>query len=140
MGVPTSITKISRTEYEAIFRDRGLGSVVSPKLLTANDIVGYVRAMKQSTASAMLSLYRLCDGQAEALEFLALEGTPNLGVPFKDVRLRPNLLVACIGRNSEVIIPKGSDSIQKGDSVVVVTAAEQTISTLDDIFLPEVTE
>lgn len=140
MGVPTSITKISRTEYEAIFRDRGLGSVVSPKLLTANDIVGYVRAMKQSTASAMLSLYRLCDGQAEALEFLALEGTLNLGVPFKDVRLRPNLLVACIGRNSEVIIPKGSDSIQKGDSVVVVTAAEQTISTLDDIFLSEVTE
>lgn len=138
MGVGKSITKINRTEYEAIFRDRGLGSVVSPKLLTANDIVGYVRAMKQSTASAMLSLYRLCDGQVEALEFQALEGTHHLGVPFKSVELRSNLLITCINRGAEVIIPRGDDCIQAGDNVVVVTTAEQTISTLNDIFAAEV--
>lgn len=140
MGVAKSVTKINRTEYEAIFRDRGLGSVVSPKLLTANDIVGYVRAMKQSTASAMLSLYRLCDGQVEALEFHAREGTRFLGVPFKTVKLRPNLLIACINRGAEVIIPKGDDCIQAGDNVVVVTTAEQTISTLNDIFASEVAQ
>jgi len=140
MGVSKSITKINRTEYEAIFRDRGLGSVVSPKLLTANDIVGYVRAMKQSTASSMLSLYRLCDGQVEALEFQALEGTNNLGVPFKDVHLRSNLLIACINRGSDVIIPKGNDCLLAGDNVVVVTTAEQTVSTLNDIFAPEVAQ
>ena len=140
MGVAKSITKINRTEYEPIFRDRGLGSVVSPKLLTANDIIGYVRAMKQSTGSSMLSLYRLCDGQVEAVEFRALEGTRNLGVPFKDVRLRPNLLIACINRGSDVIIPKGSDCILPGDNVVVVTAADQTISALDDIFASEVAQ
>lgn len=140
MGVAKSVTKINRTEYEAIFRDRGLGSVVSPKLLTSNDIVGYVRAMKQSTASAMLSLYRLCDGQVEALEFRALEGTRHLGVPFKSVELRSNLLIACINRGAEVIIPKGDDCILAGDNVVVVTTAEQTISTLNDIFAAEVAQ
>lgn len=140
MGVPKSITKMSRVEYEAIFRDRGLGSVVTPKLLTANDIVGYVRAMKQSTASSMLSLYRLCDGQVEAMEFLAREGTDQLGVPFKDLQLQPNLLVACISRGSEVIIPRGGDCILAGDSVVVVSTADKTISTLNDIFAPEVAE
>lgn len=140
MGVPKSITKISRVEYEAIFRDRGLGSVVSPKLLTANDIVGYVRAMKQSTSSSILSLYRLFDGHAEALEFAAKAGTRFLGVPFKDVRLKPNILVACIGRGGDVIIPKGDDYILAKDSVVVVTTAEQSISTLDEIFASEVAE
>lgn len=140
MGVAKSVTKINRTEYEAIFRDRGLGSVVSPKLLTSNDIVGYVRAMKQSTASAILSLYRLCDGQVEALEFRALEGTRHLGVPFKSVELRSNLLIACINRGAEVIIPKGDDCILAGDNVVVVTTAEQTISTLNDIFAAEVAQ
>lgn len=134
MGVPKSVTKISRSEYESIFQSRGLGSVVTPKLLTANAIVGYVRAMKQSTASAILSLYRLCDGQAEALEFHALEGTYHLGVPFKDIRLRPDLLIACISRGTEVIIPKGSDCIQVGDHVVVFTTADHPISTLNDIF------
>ncbi len=140
VGVPKSITKINRTEYEAIFRDRGLGSVVSPKLLTANAIVGYVRAMKQSTASSMLSLYRLCDGQVEAVEFRALEGTRCLGVPFKTVRLRSNLLVTCISRGDKVIIPKGDDAIQAGDTVVVVTSAEQPLASLNDIFAPEVAE
>ena len=134
MGVPQSITKINRTEYEDIFQSRGLGSVVTPKLLTANAILGYVRAMKESTASAILSLYRLCDGQAEALEFRALEGTRNLGIPFKDLHLRPNLLIASINRGSTVIIPKGNDSIQAGDIVVVFTTAEQPIFTLNDIF------
>ncbi len=140
MGVPKSITKISRVEYESIFRDRGLGSVVSPKLLTANEIVGYVRAMKQSTTSSMLSLYRLSDGHAEALEFVAKEGTPYLNVPFKDVQLKPNILVACIGRGDQILIPTGSNCIKAGDNVVVVTTAEQPISTLDEIFAPEVAE
>lgn len=134
MGVPKSITKISRTEYETVFQNRGLGSVVTPKLLTANAILSYVRAMKQSTTSAMLSLYRLCDGKAEALEFRALEGTRFLGVPFKQLHLRPNLLIACINRGSQVIIPTGSDCIRADDNVVVFTTAEATISTLDDIF------
>lgn len=134
MGVPKSVTKISRTEYETIFQSRGLGSVVTPQLLTANAILAYVRAMKQSTASAVLSLYRLCDGQAETLEFRALEGTHHLGVPFKDVRLRPNLLIACIVRGTDVIIPSGSDCILAGDNVVVFTTAEETLSSLNDIF------
>jgi len=137
MGVPKSITKISRVEYEAVFRDRGLGSVISPKLLTANDIVAYVRAMKQSTASSMLSLYRLCDGQAEAIEFRATEETRCLGIPFKNVRLIPNLLIACVTRNGEVIIPRGDDCILPGDNVVVVTSADQPLTTLNDIFKPE---
>ena len=134
MGVPKSVTKISRSEYETIFQSRGLGSVVTPKLLTANAILAYVRAMKQSTASSVLSLYRLCDGQAEALEFRALKGTLNLNIPFKDVKLRPNLLIACIVRGSDVIIPGGNDFIQAGDNVVVFTTAEETLSTLNDIF------
>lgn len=134
MGVPKSITKISRVEYEAVFRDRGLGSVISPKLLTANDIVGYVRAMKQSTGNSMLSLYRLCDGQAEAMEFRATQDTHYLGVPFKNVRLRSNLLIACVTRINDVIIPKGDDCILPGDSVVVVTTADQPLATLNDIF------
>ena len=138
MGVPKTITKISRVEYEAVFRDRGLGSVISPKLLTCNDIVTYVRAMKRSTTDSMLSLYRLCDGQAEAIEFRATENTRNLGVPFKDVRLRPNLLIACVTRNGEVIIPRGDDCILPGDNVVIVTTTERAISSLNDIFKFEV--
>ena len=43
---------------------------------------------------------------------------------------RPNVLVGCITRpNGEVIIPSGGDSLQPGDSAIVIT----TLTGLRDI-------
>jgi len=47
LGVPKSVTKISRTEYNEVYASTGIESIVSPKLLTANEIVRYVRAMEK---------------------------------------------------------------------------------------------
>ena len=51
-----------------------------------------------------------------------------------DVKLKPNLLIACITRHGQVIFPGGSDSLQKGDVIVVVTASDRVIVELRDIF------
>ena len=45
LGVPQVITKINRTEYTEVFRDKGIDCVISPKSLCAQNIVRYVRAM-----------------------------------------------------------------------------------------------
>ena len=37
------------------------------------------------------------------------------------IRDRNNLLVACINRNGQTIIPDGDDCIKIGDSVIIVT-------------------
>lgn len=47
LHVPKVVTKINRTEYTEVIRDKGIDSVISPKLLCANDIVRYVRAMPE---------------------------------------------------------------------------------------------
>ena len=132
MGVPKSVTKISRTEYETIFQSRGLGSVVTPKLLTANAIIAYVRAMKQAAASSVLSLYRLCDGQAEALEFRVQSDFKMTGVPLKEMRLKPGILISGILRGRKALIPAGDDEIQVGDRVVVMATGHR-INDLSDI-------
>ncbi len=53
------ITKINRTEYTEVFRDKGIDCVVSPKELCTNDIVRYVRAMGNRTGGAVVALHGL---------------------------------------------------------------------------------
>ena len=53
-------------------------------------------------------------------------------VPLKNLRTKPNILIACIGRKREVIIPNGNDCMMPGDIVVVVTK-EKKIRDITDI-------
>lgn len=134
LKVPKVVTKINRTEFNDIFQDKGIDCVVSPKLLTANDIVRYVRAMQNKTGDSMITLHRIADDMAEAMEFPVTEETRHLGETLIKIRLRPNILIACINRRGKIIIPKGDDTIELNDTVIVVTTAEQRINELNDIF------
>ena len=134
IGVKKVITKINRTEYGDVFADKGIDHVVSPKDLTVDTILQHVRSMNNAGPEAMLALHRLADGQAEAMEFRALEGTKGLGRTLREIRLKPNILIATIHRRGSIIIPKGDDCIEKGDNVFVVAAAKHKISEINDIF------
>lgn len=132
-GVPQIITKVGHFENSSIYDNLDLGSVVCPKELCCNEIVRYVRAM-QNTAGAALTLHNIADGQAEALEFVVDESTRNLGRPLREIRLRPNILIACITHKGITEIPKGDSMYQKGDSVIIVAKGDMTLLQLNDIF------
>ena len=135
LNVPKVITKIDRSEYSHIFADKGIGSVVCPKLLATAEIIRFVRAMNNSEGEdSILTLHRLVDDKVEALEFIAKNNTRNLGVPLSDIKFKQNLLVATISRGNKIIIPQGSDVIKAGDKVVIVTATDSRITELNDIF------
>lgn len=134
VGVPKSITKINRNEYNPILESMGVDSIVSPKLLTANEIVRYVRAMEDTTGGSVLTLYRIVDGKAEALEFSVKGEGSFINQPLYKLKLKSNVLIAAIIRARKVIIPSGSDVMQKGDTVIIVTEADRAIHDLKDIF------
>lgn len=137
LEVPKVITKINRTEFYEVFRDKGIDCVVSPKLLCATDILRYVRAM-QNTTGSVLTVHRLVEQRVEALEFAVTEKTDQLGRPLRDIPFKKDMLVACINRNGTIIIPQGSDFFQIGDTVVVVAVDMQhAITDLNDIFAAE---
>jgi len=132
-GVRQVITKLGRPENGLLAGGMSLGSIVCPRELCSNDIVRYVRAMENQTGAAV-SVHGIADGKAEAVEFLADETTKNLDVPLKELKLKPNVLLASISHSGKVEIPHGSSTIQQGDSVVVVTTERGSIDTLNDIF------
>lgn len=130
--VPQVITKLSRGE-RSIAHQLPLGSIICPKELCGNIIVRYVRAMQNQTGAAV-SVHTIADGQAEAVEFNVEADSRNCGIPLKELKLRPNVLLASITRGTETQIPGGDSTFQVGDTVVVVTSGRGVLKTFNDIF------
>ena len=115
------IAKVNRITFNDIINELDIGSVVYPKSLTANYILKYVRATQNAQGSNVETLYKILDKRAEALEFCIRENSPVVGVPLMELNLKDNLLLCCINHKGKIIIPRGQDSIQVGDTVMVVT-------------------
>ncbi|WP_432628714.1 Trk system potassium transporter TrkA [Brotaphodocola sp.] len=123
------VTKINRIAFEDVIQQLNLGSIIYPKMITADTITQYVRAMQNSMGSNVETLYKIVAGKAEALEFRVGKDAPMIGIPLEKLNFKDNLLIACINRNGQIITPRGKDTIEVGDTVIVVT----THSGLNDL-------
>ena len=133
-GVPQVITKLSTIGNRSVIDSLNLGSVICPRDLVCSNIVRYVRAMENQTGAA-ITVHTIADGQAEALEFLVDESARNIGLPLKEIKLKPNILVVSISHGAVTEIANGNSVFRKGDIVVVVdTNSREIIRQLNDIF------
>ncbi len=134
------ITKISRISFEKILASLPIGTTVFSKYITAEKIIRYVRAMSNSEdMDEILTLYKMIGGKAEALELVVKKNVSTqdiVGVPLMNLKIRKDVIIGCITRIGKIIIPKGSDFMEYGDIVVVVTTVSQNnkIASLADIF------
>lgn len=131
--VPQIITKLGRLENNTILDSLPIGSIISPKALSCNHIVRYVRAMENQTGAA-ITVHSIADGQAEAVEFIADANTLHCGEPLKKIKLKKNVLIVCIMHGLQLEIPNGDSSFDYGDTVIIVTGAGRVIYQLNDIF------
>ena len=116
------VTKINRITFTKVINNLNLGSVIYPKYITAETIISYVRAKQASIGSNVETVYQLQDGQAEAVEF-KVKDTPSInGIPLKDLKLREGVIVSFIIHDGQLIIPTGTDCINEGDNVMIVTS------------------
>ncbi len=115
------VTKINRINYDDIIDEMSLGSILNPQHIAAEYIVRYVRAMANSIGSNVETLYNIIENKAEALEFLIQLGAPVIGIPLIDLPIKKGVLIACIYRNRQIIIPNGQSTIEVDDRVIVVT-------------------
>ncbi len=133
-GVNKVITKVNRHSY-SILNDIGLETVVSPQIVAGNLVTRYVRALDNSAGNSQIkTLYKLCEGKVEAAEFIVPEDAGYENIPFKDLKILPNILIGCINRNGKIIFPDGNEVMKAHDSIIVVTAG-RIVEDLHDIFI-----
>ncbi len=121
--VPKVVSKVNRAELASLAEKLGLDCIVSPQKIVADVLTRYARALSNSQESKVETLYRLMDGDVEAVEFVALSDSSLVGVPLKDLKLKEGIIIAGIIREKESVIPTGVDAISVGDRVIVVSKA-----------------
>ena len=125
------ITKVTKIAFTEIINNLDIGSVIYPKHLTADYILQYVRAMSNSIGSNVETLYQILDGRAEALEFAIHDTSAVTDIPLAELKLKSNLLIGSINRKGKTWIPRGQDTIQVGDTVIIVTTQKGLGDILD---------
>jgi len=131
LNVDKVIAKVNRRSF-AEFVDNGnlIDTVVSTGTVTSDMILQYIRAMQNSRGAGIKTLHRIVEDRVEAIEFNVPTNSSLVGVPFRELKLRKNLLIAGIVRqNGQIVIPGGNDTLLAGDDVIVVT----TDTTLQDL-------
>lgn len=115
------VTKINRLEFDDVIQRLELDSTIYPKNITSDMILRYVRAMRKTIGSNVETLYSVIKGQVEAAEFSIKENSAITDKPLSELKFKDDILIAAILRGRTVIIPRGSDTIQVGDAVVIVS-------------------
>lgn len=128
------VTKVNRIAYDDVIDGLDLDTVIYPKNITADYIVRFVRAKKNSIGSNIETMHLILDGKAEALEFRIGENSPIANIPIEQLKLKDNTRIACINRKGKIITPHGKDTIQIKDTVIVVTTHTGS-KDISDIFI-----
>ena len=120
-----TIAKVTRMNYTGLSDVLKVDSIVAPKKIVASQIIRYVRAkMNKDHDSAVKTLYKIVDGEVEAVEFKVTEHFKFLHKTINEMKIKEHVLVAAIIRKNEVIVPKGNTTMELNDYVIIVSRGE----------------
>ena len=117
-GVPRTAAIVQRADYGPIYRQLGIDIVLSPRTVASDHVLRFARK------SHIHSLHVLEGGDAEVIEITAGFGCGVAGKPLRRLGLPKGTLIAAIVRGEDAVVPRGDDTIQSGDRVIVMATAE----------------
>jgi trk system potassium uptake protein TrkA len=126
LGVKKVITIVNKTDYMPLASNIGIESVLSPRLITADTILKYVRGAN------ILSLTTIADGKAEIMEAEVSESSAFVGKSLAEVEMPKKSLIGIIIRGKDIIIPSGDDRILAKDKLVIFTL-EDSIRKVEEL-------
>lgn len=129
LGARKVVALINRLNYLALAQRLGIATTLSPRLVTVDRILQFVRK------GVVLSVTTFREEEAEAIELMAVPGSPFLGKPLRDLKLPRDAIVGAIVRpTGEAIVPRGDSIISEGDRVIFFTL-EGAVPMLEKAFL-----
>ncbi len=112
-GAKQVVTLVNKLEYVSLARRIGLDAAVSPQLSAANAILRQVRR------GSVTRVATFKDTDAEAISFTVSSASPVAGHPLAQVDFPEGTIVAAIIRGETVIVPRGTDQLQTGDTAII---------------------
>lgn len=116
-GAQRAITLINKPTYNSLATGLGIDAVVSPRAITASQILQHVRRGR------IKAVHSLRDGFAEVIEAEVLETSSLADKAIRDVKLPTGVIIGALVRDKEVIIARPQTVIEAHDRVVLLANA-----------------
>jgi len=118
LGANKTIAQVRRSDYLPLIEAVGIDVAISPRLLTAEAVLRFVRN------SEFLSISVLEQGSAEVYEIILTSRMRRMiDKPIKALGLPKGILIGAVFRNNDVHIPSGDDVLLPGDRIIIFAAA-----------------
>lgn len=135
-GIDKIISKVNRTNLLKLTGILDIDATFTPKSAASNYINRIIRSKYDArSVSTLNSLYKLEGDQVEVLEFEVKENSMIFDQRLRDIRTRPDTLVAMIEHselNGQIEVATGNSLIDMGDRVLIITK-NKNITQIDDI-------
>jgi len=132
-GMRKVIVKLNQIDSNMV-KNLKLGSIISPQNISSEQIIRYTRALRYSS-SGVKTIYKIFsdnNDRVEAVELNVNKKYKCLDIPLKKIKMKKDILIGCIIRNSNIIIPTGESVMSLWDSIIII-AKNEDINELDDI-------
>jgi trk system potassium uptake protein TrkA len=126
LGCPRALALVTRSDYEILTADIGIDVTINPRDTTVSSILGHIRRGR------IRAVHTIRDGVAEVFEAEALETSPIVGQPLRELKA-PGLVLGAVVREGRVIAPRGDTVVRAGDRVVIAARAE-TVKRVEQLF------
>jgi trk system potassium uptake protein TrkA len=112
-GAKKAMALIKRPHLLHLLPHLGIDAAISPRTLTANLILKFVRGGR------VLSIFEMPETDAETLEMGVAAGCPAAGKAIRDAGLPPGVIVGAVVHDGEIVVPRGDTVLRPEDSVVL---------------------
>ncbi len=127
LGCKANLTLINNPSYQDFTRTLGIDAHINPRAVTISKILQHVRRGR------IRAVYSVQKGSAEVIEAEALETSPLVGVPLRELDLPDGIRIGAVLREKKVIRPEGTLRIKAKDRVVMF-ATVQTVRNVEQMF------
>ncbi|MDY8110363.1 Trk system potassium transporter TrkA [Fulvimarina sp. 2208YS6-2-32] len=117
LGCHGNLALLNDSAFQGLTRPLEIDAFINPKSVTISRVLQHVRRGR------IRAVHSIQNGLAEAIEAEALETSPIVGVPLKELDLPENLRIGSIYRAGTFIKPTGATKIRAKDRVVIFAKA-----------------
>lgn len=117
-GCKSNLVLINSSSLNQVTDSLGIDAQINPRAVTISRVLQHVRKGR------IRSVYSVQQGTGEVIEAEALETSPLVGRPFRELDLPDGIRIGAIYRGGNVIRPDGDTKIKARDRVVLFALPE----------------
>ena len=127
LGASRMLSLLNDPNYPGFARGLGIDAYVNPRQITVSKILQHVRKGR------IRGVHSLLDGAGEVIEAEALETSPLVGKPLRQLDLFEGMRIGAVVRSGRVMLPRGDTVIQARDRVVMF-ALSNRVKRVEQLF------